>query len=498
MKKLLFTLTIVLLGTSLVWAQAPKKKYRRFSVGVNLGATQFLGDIQRNKTGQRQVGDWSVNDWKFGFGGNVAYQLGYAFGVNFTLLSANLSGQKSYGDIALNGNSQNNYASFKANVVDYSLNFTCNFLNLLYRDKTKPRRINPYVSLGYGFTSFRSMKKRLDTEQVLDVWGYDKKTFEKIERTTEVIVPVAFGVKFRLSKSFDLGIEQSLRNAFTEKLDATAGSSKKEDKYGYLSLSLTYKIGKSEESEEWVNPFEALNKNLDDIQSNIDGLAKDADGDGVSDLFDKEPNTPAGVAVDGSGRSLDVDTDGVPDHMDTDPFSAKGAKVDENGKEIDSDNDGVADGSDIEPNTKPGALVNFQGKTIELTASNNSSNVTNNSSTTVMNGVILPSVYFKVNSSNINYWSSYEALATVAKLLKANPSLKLNVIGNCDRTATEQFNDDLAKRRADEVIKHIVDTYKIDGSRLKAISKGEIENLVPTADGVDKNINRRVDFEVAK
>lgn len=492
MRKLLFTLTLILLSTSLIWAQAPKKKYRRFSVGVNLGTTQFLGDIQRNPSGQRQVGDWSVNDWKLGFGGNVAYQLGYAFGVNFTVLSANLSGQKSYGDIALQGNSQNNFASFKANVIDYSLNFTCNFLNLLYRDKTKPRKINPYVSLGYGFTSFRSMKKRLGTDQILDVWGYDKNTFAKIERTTEVIVPVALGVKFRLSKSFDLGVEQSLRNAFTEKLDATAGSSKKEDKYGYLSLSLTYKIGKSEESEEWVNPFEALNKNLDDIQSNIDGLAKDADGDGVSDLFDKEPNTPAGVAVDGSGRSLDVDTDGVPDHMDSDPFSAKGAKVDENGKELDSDNDGVADGSDIEPNTKPGALVNFQGKTIELTASNN----TNTSSST--NGMLLPAVYFKVNSAVVNYWSSFESLTTIAKAMKANPSLKLNVIGNCDRTATEQFNDDLAQRRADAVIKYLVETFKIEGSRFKAVSNGEKQTLAPTADGVEKNVNRRVDFEVAK
>ncbi len=489
MRKSLSIIVIIALFGSVALAQVPKKKNNKFSIGLNLGATQFMGDIQRNPDGNVQQGNWATKDWKFGFGGNVGYQFSNVFGLNVTLLSCKLAGQKSYG---VDNGSTNNWAYFKADVLDYSLNVVCHFMNLIYRDKTKPRRFSPYISVGYGYTSFRTIKRRMGTDEVIGTWGYkDWTSLEKKERTTETIIPVAFGIKMRLSKHFDLGIEQSLRAAFTEKLDATFGSTQRFDKYGYLSLGITYKIGKNENSNEWVNPFEALNKNMDDMQSNIDGLAKDADGDGVSDLFDKEPNTPAGVAVDGSGRSLDVDTDGVPDHMDTDPFSNKGAKVDENGKELDTDRDGVADSQDIEPNTKPGALVNFQGKTIELTANNS----TSSSSTT---GMLLPAVYFKVNSSVINYWSSYDALATVAKALKANPSLKLKVVGNCDKTATEQFNNDLAQKRADAVVKHLVDTYKIDAGRLSAVSKGENETLVPTADGVENNVNRRVDFEVAK
>ena len=492
MRKLLLILVTFTLSASLASAQAPKKLNNKFSIGINLGATQFMGDISRNPDGNSQQGNWATHDWKFGFGGNVGYQFSNTFGFNISVLSCKLAGQKSYG---VDNGSTNNFAYFKADVFDYSINTVCHFMNLIYRNKTKPRKISPYISIGYGFTDFRSVKRRIGTDEVIGAWGYnDWTTLDKKKRTTETIIPVALGVKVRLSKHFDISVEQSLRNAFTEKLDATFGSTKRFDKYGYLSFGVSYKIGKNENSEEWVNPLEALNKNLDDIQGNLDGLAKDADGDGVSDLFDKEPNTPAGVAVDGSGRSLDVDTDGVPDHMDSDPFSAKGAKVDENGKELDSDNDGVADGNDIEPNTKPGALVNFQGKTIELSASNN----TNTSSSSSTNGMLFPAVYFKVNSSTINYWSSYDALATVAKALKANPSLKLNVVGNCDKTATEQFNNDLSRKRAEAVIKHLVDTYKIEAGRLTAISKGEKENLVPTADGVENNVNRRVDFEVAK
>lgn len=490
MRKLLLIFVAFTLSVSVASAQeaGKKKSYNKLSLSINGGLTTFYGDIQ-------QYTWWPVKDYRserkgaWGMGGNIGWQFNPVWGVNVNLLGAHLRGTKRQGP---KSESTNNWAYFDASTFEYTVNATLNFMNLIYRDKTKQRKFKYYFSFGMGFTSFRSAKYRLGTDEVIGTVGYKNYQLEKKEVTTETVFPLAFGVKYRISKSFDIGIETSARYTTSDKLDATRGNTGINDKYGYHNLNLTYKIGKKEDAEEWVNPFEALNKNLDDIQSNIDGLAKDADGDGVSDLFDKEPNTPAGVAVDGSGRSLDVDADGVPDHMDSDPFSAKGAKVDESGKELDSDNDGVADGSDIEPNTKPGSLVNFQGKTIELKATEGTT------TTNVSGGMLLPAVYFKVNSSAINYWSSYDALATVAKALKADGNLKLNVVGHADKTATEQFNQDLARKRAESVIKHLVDTYKIDAGRLTAISKGEAESLVPTADGVENNVNRRVDFEVKK
>jgi len=487
MKKTLLILALFALTGSLAIAQVPKKGYNKLSITVHGGLTTFYGDIQQYtwwpvKENRSERGSW-------GIGGNVAWQFNPVWGINVNLMGATLKGTKRHGTTVTN--STNNFAYFDASTFEYTVNGVMNFMNLIYRDKTKPRRFSYYFSFGMGFTSFRSVKKRLGTDEVIGTVGYKNYDLDKKERTTETVFPCAFGVKFKISKHFDVGIETSIRFVTSDKLDATRGNTGINDKYGYTSLGLTYKIGKKDDSQEWVNPFEALNKDLDDIQSNIDGLAKDADGDGVSDLFDKEPNTAPGVAVDGSGRSLDVDADGVPDHLDNDPFSSKGAKVDENGNELDSDKDGVADSKDIEPNTKPGALVNFQGKTIELKSSDKST-------TEISGGMLLPSVYFKVNSSTINYWSSYDALATVAKALKANPSLKLKVVGNADRTATEQYNTDLAQKRADAVVKQLVDTYKIEAGRLTAVSKGEAEALVPTADNVENNVNRRVDFEVAK
>jgi len=58
------------------------------------------------------------------------------------------------------------------------------------------------------------------------------------------------------------------------------------------------------------------------LKGELTRVQKDADGDGVSDAFDLEANTPKGSLVDGSGRALDLDGDGVRHELDVDPFSA--------------------------------------------------------------------------------------------------------------------------------------------------------------------------------
>ncbi|QNR25237.1 thrombospondin type 3 repeat-containing protein [Croceimicrobium hydrocarbonivorans] len=100
------------------------------------------------------------------------------------------------------------------------------------------------------------------------------------------------------------------------------------------------------------------------LELRIEQLTADEDGDGVSDYFDREPGTPEGVRVDGSGQSLDSDGDGIPDYMDEEPNTPRGAQVSENGKAIDSDGDGVPDVQDLSPNTPKGAYVDNNGRPI--------------------------------------------------------------------------------------------------------------------------------------
>lgn len=46
---------------------------------------------------------------------------------------------------------------------------------------------------------------------------------------------------------------------------------------------------------------DALKQRVSALEGTVGELSKDSDGDGVSDKFDKCPNTPAGTQVDGSG-----------------------------------------------------------------------------------------------------------------------------------------------------------------------------------------------------
>jgi opacity protein-like surface antigen len=59
----------------------------------------------------------------------------------------------------------------------------------------------------------------------------------------------------------------------------------------------------------------------------------DSDGDGVTDDFDRCPNTPAGTQVDSTGCPIPVDSDndGVPDDRDQCPNTPAGTEVDSTG-----------------------------------------------------------------------------------------------------------------------------------------------------------------------
>lgn len=469
-----------------------KKRWNRVTIGAHFGYMMSFTDI-------RQYDFAVIEDERFNFGGGlrVGYQINPVFGAEGHLWLGSQAGvergrpKHSY---PYTGAQEN--VKFNTFFVDYSVVGTVNLVNLVMSDRTKPRKVTAYVGGGIGMVSFRTLKVRRDAaETFVGSEGYTKKGTETKEMTNEVMFPIVGGLKFRLSKRIDLGLESSLRIMNSDKLDATVVKGSARDMYGYTSIFVNVKLGKNENSMEWENPFEAMNRNMADIQANIDGLAKDADGDGVSDLFDKEEATAAGVAVDGSGRSLDSDGDGVPNHLDADPFTNKGARVDGNGKELDSDGDGVGDSQDLEPNTAAGALVNFQGKTINVKDGKDAAGSGSGSGSGSFSGSgALASIYFKVNSSRIDYWTSYDKLAEVAKVMKANSGVKMTVVGHADKTGSEDYNKSLAEKRAQSAVDHLAKVYGIDKGRFTVEAAGVSNPLAVSDDAL--NVNRRVDFFV--
>lgn len=88
---------------------------------------------------------------------------------------------------------------------------------------------------------------------------------------------------------------------------------------------------------------------------------KDTDNDGVPDIYDREPNTITGCAVDKQGVSADTDQDRIPNCIDKQNNTPFGAPIDTQGIALDTDNDGVIDMYDRQSNTIPNCIVDNFG-----------------------------------------------------------------------------------------------------------------------------------------
>ncbi|WEK35854.1 MAG: hypothetical protein P0Y53_25495 [Candidatus Pseudobacter hemicellulosilyticus] len=135
-------------------------------------------------------------------------------------------------------------------------------------------------------------------------------------------------MQFRLNKTLSLSIEDKITATKSDLLDGVQyqensvqdpAMTRDFDLYNFLSVGLNFAIGgKSVEPLWWLNPLDyAYNEiNKPRHMKLPKPILDDSDGDGVTDQFDLEPNTPAGAPVDSRGVSRDTDGDGVPDYKD--------------------------------------------------------------------------------------------------------------------------------------------------------------------------------------
>jgi len=365
----------------------------------------------------------------------------------------------------------NSIQEFDANLYAVSANLIYHLIQL---DNTAL-----YMKGGIGLLGFSGER---------DGVSYDQKMFNQ----DGFIIPTGLGLKYRFSPNIQGILDYSSFITMGPGLDGIKRADESEMDFGFrtLTFGVAYTFGDVNPNQaEWANPIDIVSNQIKDVEKEVLSLSIDTDGDGVADKFDKENNTPTGVAVDGSGKSLDVDADGVPDYKDLDPFTSPGVSVDANGQELDDDKDGVPNSIDEEPNSPEGCTVNFQGRQI------------------VGKGAFLPTVYFDVGSNEVTY-SNYQRLATVASVLKANPGYKLRVIGFADSVGSTEANYQLGLTRANAVIESLVNTFGIDINRMIADSQGE-NNLLAnedqqikvkiSSDGLSqttnfRSLNRRVQF----
>jgi len=107
--------------------------------------------------------------------------------------------------------------------------------------------------------------------------------------------------------------------------------------------------------------------------------------------------------------------------------------------------------------------------------------------------IALYGIEFDTNKSALKP-VSLDTLAQIAKLLQAQPALKLDVVGHTDNVGDAAANLKLSQRRADAVVAALVEDHGIDEARLTARGEGLGKPVADNATEDGRAKNRRVEL----
>ncbi len=261
------------------------------------------------------------------------------------------------------------------------------------------------------------------------------------DQTVRFSTSAILGIAFKVNNRVNIAIED--RHTFI-KDDLLDGQQWQEhpygdavlspnwDTYNYLSVGLNFNLGKkSVQPLYWLNP-------LDYVYSEINNpkhtkfpkpVFEDEDADGVVNQLDREPNTPAGVAVDTHGVSMDTDGDGVPDYKDKQRITPTECQP------VDADGIGKC--------PEPECCKNPPAPVVECPAN-------------------YPSLTFKGNGAAISN-DVKSLLMVVAAQLKANPKCNISINGYPEASKAAQA---VCQQRVDAVKLYLVQKEGISTDRI--------------------------------
>ena len=258
---------------------------------------------------------------------------------------------------------------------------------------------------------------------------------------------------------------------------------------------------------------------------NATGCTRDSDGDNIPDGLDRCPDTESGVLVDPSGCPRDSDGDTIPDGLDRCSETPKGATVDALGCPGDEDGDGVLDGLDRCPRTPTGVSINASGcpatqgaapqpaprrpppaRTPRDTAAPRPEAVApappaaapGNRPTGAARGRltpgVIPGVAFAPASARL-LPQSYVPLDSIAEILKADTTLRIEVGAHTDNAGSQSENQHLSNLQAEAVRTYLV-TKGVSFQQVQARGYGGAFPLTTDNTPRGRSANRRVEIKL--
>lgn len=441
----------------------PAKPRNELELGISGGMFSISGDVASKLP-------------TFGGAIHLRKALGYVFSLRLQYLYGTAKGLNWKPSIGYANNPvwrDNGYAApdlvyynYKSTVQDLSLQGIVTLNNIRFHKQKTGMVI--YGGLGIGATTYNTRVQVPETFSSISGRTYsDRKDTRKALKDLLKDVPykdaendnatkpklgdhplrptgtALAGIAFKLGKRVNLAIEDRFTFTKDDLLDGQRWQERPVsdpvltgdyDSYNYFSVGLNFNLGsKAVEPLWWINP-------LDYAYSEINNpkhmklpkpVFDDADGDGVVDQLDREPNTPAGCPVDTHGVSKDTDGDGVPDCKDKQLITPTECQP--------VDADGVGKCPD------PECCKN-------MVAATNECNIGD-----------LPSITFRSRSSSALSSDAKAMLATVASKLKSSASCSITVTGY---PAASKASQALCNRRVDAIRAYLTENEGISSDRI--------------------------------
>ncbi len=302
-----------------------RSQYRTWSIGVQGGITTPNNVIGGGNAFGQKVGYFQNKVGEY-YGLTVRKQFSHLFGLE---VEANRGKIKTYNH-DLSGPAIEN--SRGARSVETSVNWAAS-LNGVFQLGTidflrRENAVNFYAKVGLGAMAYNPVQYANNDFSGTVVYDNSGKWGEGIigdrdknddgrDNKLTAFVPVGVGAKFKLSEVVALNLGYTM-NFADDQIYGPARQSSYKGKFSTVMAGLEFTLGsKDKQNLTFANPVatlydelkdpslrnevEALKQRVSTLEGTVNTLSADADGDGVSDKFDKCPGTPAGTPVDGSG-----------------------------------------------------------------------------------------------------------------------------------------------------------------------------------------------------
>jgi OmpA-OmpF porin, OOP family len=493
------SLCLALLGLAIQTLRAQNQvsetSLHAWSLAIRGGASVFLGDLQEAEG--RHLGGPNSRAWTGGLGLN--YQLSHWAALEGNLWYGQLAGRKANASFQRAGYTP---AYFESTLAQFDMGLSINLKSLLLGTQRLRRwktdfyvgagMINYYTNVySLGSISFQNSQSQAISYAANEVIRFSNRPKaaqpsawpggSNATWSNDVVIPVGLSIDYQLGKHWDIGVDFRLNHVLSDQLDMTVGgldnsrlesfqgrltNNSANDKWGFMGLHLVFKLGKNMAStprqgpfyevwgkhhQRWASPADVVAPAKQFELSEVDSVAKanmplpvdsrlytDTDGDGVADIFDKEPQTPRGVVVDGAGRTWNI-------HQ-------------------------IVNDLKVKRKAKKSVDVSCEA--------------------------LYANVEFEVGKANVpEDFVMLQNLNDLAFLLNVT-DCRLLLVGHADSQDTDSYNMALAERRAVAVKKYLLKAGLKDANKVLIEFYGEHKPLAPNQDARGRQLNRRVEIKV--